>query len=70
MYVVYLLADAVCEYEIISGRRAPMLSVKLHNESVWIVPGTVNADDSVRPDVKWSIATGRIQDDGYNCLQR
>jgi hypothetical protein len=52
MYVVYLLADAVCEYEIISGRRAPMLSVKLHNESVWIVPGTVNADDSVRPDAE------------------
>jgi hypothetical protein len=52
MYVVYLLADAGYEYEIISGRRAPMLSVMFHNESVWIVPGTVNADDSARPDAE------------------
>jgi hypothetical protein len=50
MYVVYLLADAVYEYEIISDRRA--LSVMLHNESVWIVPSTVNADDSARPDAE------------------
>jgi hypothetical protein len=52
MYVLYLLADAVYEHEIISGRRAPMLSVMRHNESVWIVPGTVSADDSARPDAE------------------
>ena len=45
MYVFYMLADIVREFEILTRRQPSALSIMFNNESVWIVPGTVSADD-------------------------
>jgi hypothetical protein len=45
MYVLYILADNVREFEILTRRRPSALSIMFNNESVWMVPGTESADD-------------------------
>ena len=45
MYVAYLREDATYEYEIIDRRTRLHLSQLFPDESVWIVPGTMSADD-------------------------
>jgi hypothetical protein len=45
MFVVYLLADDTREFEILTRSKRFRLAVMCNNESVWMVPGTVSADD-------------------------
>ena len=45
MYVLYMLADDIREFEILTRCRPSMLSVLYSNESVWMVPGTLSADE-------------------------
>ena len=46
MHVAHLFADDICEYAITVRRRATAVRMMmLHNESVQMVPGTVNADE-------------------------
>jgi hypothetical protein len=44
MYVAHLL-DEFQEFKIFTRRRPSMLSITFNNESVWMVPDTVSADD-------------------------
>jgi len=45
MYVAYLREDATYDYEIIDSRTRLHLSQLFLDESVWIVPGTMSADE-------------------------
>jgi hypothetical protein len=45
MYVAYLREDETYDYEIMDRRSRLHLSLWFPDESVWIVPGTVSADD-------------------------
>jgi hypothetical protein len=45
MYVFYMLADDIQEFEIMTRRRQSVLSMMFPNESVWMVPGIVSADE-------------------------
>jgi hypothetical protein len=45
MFVLYLLAEDSREFEILSRSGPVRLATMYNNESVWIVPGTVGADD-------------------------
>ena len=45
MFVFYLLAEDTREYEILKRSKPIRLATMYNNESVWIVPGTVGADD-------------------------
>ena len=45
MFVSYLLAEDTREYEILKRSKPIRLAVMYNNESVWMVPGTVSADD-------------------------
>jgi len=45
MFVLYLLAEDNREYEILSRPSRVRLATMYNNESVWMVPGTVGADD-------------------------
>jgi hypothetical protein len=45
MYVAYLREDATYNYQIIDRRTRLHLSLLFPDESLWIVPGTVGADD-------------------------
>jgi len=45
MFVLYLLAEDTREFEILSRSDPVRLATMYNNESVWIVPGTVGADD-------------------------
>jgi hypothetical protein len=43
MFVLYLLTEDTREYQITT--RSNKLATTYNNESVWMVPGTVSADD-------------------------
>ena len=45
MFVLYLLAEDSREYEILSRSKPVRLATMYNNESLWIVPGTVSADE-------------------------
>jgi hypothetical protein len=45
MFVLYLMDNEIREYVVIRRSKRPRLSVMYHNESRWIVPGTVSLDD-------------------------
>jgi len=45
MFVLYLLAEDSREYEVLSRSKPVRLAAMYNNESRWIVPGTVSADD-------------------------
>jgi hypothetical protein len=45
MFVLYMLAEASRELEMPMRRRKIRLTTMYNNESVWMVPGTVGADD-------------------------
>jgi hypothetical protein len=45
MFALYLLADDTCDFEILTRPKRFRLGTMYNNESVWMVPGTVGADD-------------------------
>jgi hypothetical protein len=45
MFVLYLLAEDNHEFEILRRQTKIRLATMYSNESVWMVPGTVGADD-------------------------
>jgi hypothetical protein len=45
MFVLYLLAEDSREFEILTRPKKIRLATMYSNESVWMVPGTVSADD-------------------------
>jgi hypothetical protein len=50
MFVLYLLEPLepqmeTRDYEIFTGSKRPRVAVWYKNESMWMVPGTVRADD-------------------------
>lgn len=45
MFVLYLLAEDTREYEILTRSKRIKLATMHNNESVWMVPGTVNEKD-------------------------
>lgn len=46
MFVLYLCVDVTpYYYEIMTRNRPLMLPIMYSNESAWMVPGTVSADD-------------------------
>ena len=45
MFVLYLLAEDSREYEILTRPKPIRLATMYNNESVWMVPGTVNEKD-------------------------
>jgi len=44
MYVFYMLADDIREFDFLTRRRPSALSVMYRNKSVRMVPGTVNSE--------------------------
>jgi hypothetical protein len=42
MDVAHLFADDICEHGIVAHRRATAIRIMLHNESMWMVLGTVS----------------------------
>ena len=45
MFVLYLMDNETHDYEIVTRSKRPRLAVMYNNESRWMVPGTVSADD-------------------------
>ena len=45
MFVLYLLAKDSREFEILTRPKKIRLATMYSNESAWMVPGTVSADD-------------------------
>jgi hypothetical protein len=45
MFVLYLLADDTREFTILTRPKRFRLATMYNNESVWIVPGTMNEND-------------------------
>jgi hypothetical protein len=45
MYIAYLREEETYGYEVMDRRSRLHLSLLFPDESVWIVPGTVSADD-------------------------
>jgi hypothetical protein len=45
MFVLYLLAEGTRKYQILTRAKKIRIATMYNNESVWMVPGTVSADD-------------------------
>jgi hypothetical protein len=45
MFVLYLLAEDTREFTILTRPKRFRLATMYNNESVWIVPGTMNEND-------------------------
>jgi hypothetical protein len=45
MFVFYLLAEDTREFTILTRSKRFRLSTMYSNESAWMVPGTISADD-------------------------
>jgi hypothetical protein len=45
MFVLYLMDNETRDFAIFTRPRLPRLAVMYSNESAWMVPGTVSADE-------------------------
>ena len=67
MYIAYICAFDIWSYRILYHE---YLGLLYRTESIWMVPGTSNANRIPRPLDKWAILAGAVERDGNAITDR